>query len=79
MTDSTDTRYRGLIADFGGVLSTSFEEALASTLGVDPDGLLERMVADLRLEPKVTDAVAELRQRGVRVDGQVELVGITSL
>jgi putative hydrolase of the HAD superfamily len=112
MIDSAGTRYRGLIADFGGVLSTSFEgalrsfcireglapdafervfsldagakgilielergaitqaefvEHLAPALGVDPDGLLERMVADLRLEPTVTDAVAELRQRGVRV------------
>jgi putative hydrolase of the HAD superfamily len=104
--------YRGLIVDFGGVLSTSFEGALrsfcvreglepkalermfsvdagakgmlidlergavsqtefvahlAGMLGVDPDGLLERMVADLHLEPAVTSAVDGLRRRGVRV------------
>jgi putative hydrolase of the HAD superfamily len=112
MNASTATTYRGLIADFGGVLSTSFEGALRSfcireglepdafervfsldagakgllielergaisqaefidhlapALGVVPEGLLERMVADLRLEPKVTDAVEGLRQRGIRV------------
>jgi len=104
--------YRGLIVDFGGVLSTSFDGALrsfcvreglepdaleqvfsldagakgmlvdlergvvsqaefvthlAATLGVNPDGLLERMVADLHLEPEVAAAVQRLRQRGVRV------------
>jgi putative hydrolase of the HAD superfamily len=105
-------RYRGLIVDFGGVLSTSFDGALrsfcvreglkpdalervfsldagakgmlvelergtigqpefvahlATMLNVEPDGLLERMAADLRLEPTVSGAVADLRSRGVRV------------
>ncbi len=103
---------KGLVLDFGGVLTTSFEEALraycvrdglapdalelvfsleagaqgalvdlecgkmsqaafvgllAPALGVEPNGLLERMAADLRLEPIVTSTVARLRQRGVRV------------
>jgi epoxide hydrolase-like predicted phosphatase len=111
-TTTTANGYCGLIVDFGGVLSTSFEGALQSfcvreglspnafeqvfsldagakgmlvdlergavsqaefvahlapALGVNPDRLLERMVADLDLEPDVTRAVDELRQRGVRV------------
>jgi putative hydrolase of the HAD superfamily len=105
-------RYRGLVVDFGGVLSTSFDGALRSfcvreglapdalsrvfsldagakgllvdlergaigqdqfvahlapALGVCPDGLLERIVADLRPEPLVTAAVQELRRQGIPV------------
>jgi putative hydrolase of the HAD superfamily len=104
--------YTGLIADFGGVLTTSFEGALRSfciregladnaleqifsvnagargaltelecgkigqaefvaqlapMLHVRPDGLLERMLADLRSEPLVFNAVQRLRSNGVRV------------
>jgi len=104
--------HAGLIADFGGVLTTSFEGALRSfcvreglaadslekifsvdagahgalkdlergeieqaefvaylapALGVQPDRLLERMLADLRSEPVVFDAVQRLRSRGVKV------------
>lgn len=104
--------YLGLIADFGGVLTTSFQGALRSfcireglpadaldrvfsldagaqgalvdlergaigqpefvgriapALGVSPDGLLERMLADLRGESVVTEAVQSLRSTGVRV------------
>lgn len=104
--------YRGLIADFGGVLTTSFEgalrsfctreglapnslekvfsvdagahgalrdlergkigqaefvENLAPLLGVNPDHLLERMLADLHAEPIVTNKVQKLRSTGVRV------------
>jgi len=110
MTAST-ARYRGLIVDFGGVLSTSFEGALRSfcvreglppnaleqvfsldggakgmlvdlergaigqaqfvahlapILGVNPDRLLARMVADLQLEHRVTAAVERLRCHGVK-------------
>jgi putative hydrolase of the HAD superfamily len=112
MTAAAPNGYRGLIVDFGGVLSTSFEGALRSfcireglapnaleqvfslgagakgmlvdvergavgqaefvahlapALGVHPDGLLERMVADLRLEPEVNDEIERLRRRGVKV------------
>lgn len=112
MTTAAPNGYRGLIVDFGGVLSTSFEGALQSfcvreglapdaleqvfsldagakgmlvdlergavgqaefvahialALGVNPDGLLERMAADLRLEPEVTDGIERLRRRGVKV------------
>jgi len=109
---SASARYRGLVLDFGGVLTTPFEGALRSycvrdglptdalekiftldtgaqgilidleqgrisqaefiahlapALGVAPDGLLERIVADLHPEPLVTAAVAELRSRGIKV------------
>jgi hypothetical protein len=63
-------RYRGLVVDFGGVLSTSFDGALRSFCvreGLAPDGLLERIVADLRPEPLVTAAVQELRRQGIPV------------
>ena len=111
-TPRPNRHYRGLVLDFGGVLTTSFEGALraycvrdglvpdalekifnvdegaqgvlvelergrisqaefiahlAPALGVDPDGLLERMLADLRWEPLVVQAVAELRARGIKV------------
>lgn len=104
--------YSGLIVDFGGVLTTSFDGALRSfcvreglpadalnkvfsldsgahgalmdlergaidqaefvarltpMLGVNSDRLLERMLADLRGEPIVTDAVQKLRAAGIRV------------
>jgi putative hydrolase of the HAD superfamily len=104
--------YRGLIVDFGGVVSTSFEGALrafcvreglrpnafeqvfsldagakgllvdlergdtdqagfvahvSDVLGVHPDRLLERMIADLRLETLVMNAIERLRGRGVKV------------
>lgn len=103
---------RGLVLDFGGVLTTSFEDALRSycvreglapdaleqvfsldagaqgslvklesgrisqaefvaqlapVLGVEPNGLLQRMAADLRLEPIVASAAANLRRQGIRV------------
>ncbi|MGH3913615.1 MAG: HAD family hydrolase [Pseudonocardiaceae bacterium] len=109
---ASNSPYRGLILDFGGVLTTPFEGALRSycardglapdalekiftldqgaqgilidlergrisqaefvahlapALGVDPEGLLERMIADLHPEPLMTAAVAELRSRGVKV------------
>lgn len=104
--------YTGLIADFGGVLTTSFEGALRSfcireglaanaleeifsvdagahgalkelecgkirqaefvaqlapALGVRHDRLLERMLADLRSETIVFNAVQALRSNGTRV------------
>ncbi|MGH3898151.1 MAG: HAD family hydrolase [Pseudonocardiaceae bacterium] len=111
-TSAPDGQYQGLVLDFGGVLTTSFDGALrsycvrdgltpgalenifnldqgaqgalvdlergrisqaqfvahiAATLGVDPDGLLERMLADLHSEPLVVEAVAELRARRIKV------------
>lgn len=106
------TRYRALITDFGGVVSTSFHGALrgfcvreglapdaleqvfslddgargmltdlergaidqarfvdylAPMLGVSPDRLLERILADLDLETVVADAIERLRSNGIRV------------
>ncbi|WP_280381382.1 HAD family hydrolase [Nocardia wallacei] len=103
--------YRGLIADFGGVVSTSFSGALrgfcvreglppdtleqvfsvdggarglltdlerglitqqqfvdhlVTALGVGPDRLLQRILADLALEPVVVEAVERLRRNGIR-------------
>ncbi len=111
-TSALDGQYQGLVLDFGGVLTTSFDGTLrsycvrdglapdalekiftldqgaqgalvdlargrisqaqfvshiAAALGVDPDGLLERMLADLRWEPLVVEAVAQLRSRGIKV------------
>lgn len=109
---TSPTQYRGLIADFGGVVSTSFHGALrgfcvrerlapdalervfsldggakgmladlecgattqqqfvdhlARILGVDPDHLLERILADLDLEHVVADAIEQLRRNGIPV------------
>lgn len=111
-TSAPDGRYHGLILDFGGVHTTSFDATLrsycvrdglapdsleaifnldqcaqgalvdlergrisqaqfaahlAAALGVDSRGLLERMLADLRSEPLVVAAVAQLRSRGIKV------------
>lgn len=111
-TSAPSDQYRGLVLDFGGVLTTPFDGALCSycerdgltpgaleeifnldtgaqgalvdlergrisqaefvallapALGVDPDGLLERMLADLRSEPLVVEAVAKLRSCGIKV------------
>jgi epoxide hydrolase-like predicted phosphatase len=104
--------YRGLIVDFGGVVSTSFDGALrgfcvreglapdalqqvfslnggargmlqhlergdieqpefvahiSTALGVAPEDLLQRILADLDLEPLVSGAVARMRASGVQV------------
>ena len=111
-SSTPEGQYHGLVLDFGGVLTTSFDGALrsycvrdglapdalekifnldqgaqgalvdlergeisqdrfvahiAAALGVDPNGLLERMIADLRWEPLVVEAAARLRSRGVKV------------
>ncbi len=51
----------------GRISQDKFVAYIAAALGVDPDGLLERMIADLRSEPLVVGAVALLRSRGIRV------------
>lgn len=111
-TPSLRVELNGLVLDFGGVLTNSFEESLRSycirdglppdtleqvfsldagaqgalvalesgemsqdkfvehiapVLGVEPNGLLERMASDLRLEPIVASAAARLRKQGIRV------------
>jgi epoxide hydrolase-like predicted phosphatase len=51
----------------GRISQAEFVADLAPALGVDPDGLLKRMLTDLHPEPQVVDAVAKLRQRGIKV------------
>ncbi|MGH3799819.1 MAG: HAD-IA family hydrolase [Pseudonocardiaceae bacterium] len=49
------------------ISQAQFVAHIAAALGVNPDGLLERMLADLRSEPRVVTAVARLRSRGIKV------------
>lgn len=51
----------------GRISQAEFVAPIAAALGVNPDGLLERMAADLRWEPLVVEAVAELQSRGIKV------------
>ncbi len=51
----------------GGSVRRSSSPTSLRYLGVDPDGLLERVLADLRWEPLVVAAVAQLRSRGIKV------------
>lgn len=44
-----------------------FVTHIAAALSVDPEGLLERIIADLRFEPLVVDTVARLRSCGIKV------------
>jgi putative hydrolase of the HAD superfamily len=66
---SRDRGARGALVDLerGAIGQAEFTEQLAGTLRVEPEGLLERMAADLRPEQAVLSAVDELRTRGVRV------------
>lgn len=65
---SLDTGARGTLVELerGAISQAEFVAQLAPALGVDPERLLPRMAADLRLEPVVVDAVAELRRQGIR-------------
>jgi epoxide hydrolase-like predicted phosphatase len=51
----------------GEVSQHDFERRLAAAAGVQADGLLARMCADLRPDQQMLDAVATLRDAGVRV------------
>jgi putative hydrolase of the HAD superfamily len=64
-----DQGAQGILVDLerGRISQPEFVAHLASMLGVEQDGLLKRMVADLHPEPLVTAAVAELRAQGVKV------------
>lgn len=66
---SFDVGAQGALMDLecGKMSQTAFVELLAPALGVESAGLLERMAADLRIEPIVASAAARLRQQGVRV------------
>ncbi|WP_412542459.1 HAD family phosphatase [Longispora sp. K20-0274] len=58
-----------LICDLerGAIGQAVFEREVGDRLGVDPDGLLARMAADLRPDKEMLDVAAELRAGGVRV------------
>ena len=51
----------------GEVDQSTFEAALAVAAGIEADGLLGRMCADLRPDRRMLDAVATLRGKGIRV------------
>jgi putative hydrolase of the HAD superfamily len=51
----------------GEVSQRDFERRLAALLGVQPDRLVRGLLADLRPNQEIIDAVAQLRVRGVRV------------
>ncbi|MGV9680963.1 HAD family hydrolase [Nocardia sp. NPDC003482] len=66
---SLDGGAKGMLTDLerGTITQAEFVEHLAPTLGVDPHRLLERILADLDLEPAVTAAIEALRDKGIRV------------
>jgi putative hydrolase of the HAD superfamily len=45
----------------------AFEQKIAQLLGVQPDGLIQGLLADLRPEPLIVEAVARARTAGIRV------------
>lgn len=66
---SLDQGAQGLLVDLerGRISQAQFVAHIAAALGINPDGLLERMLADLRFEPLMVEAVVQLRCRGVKV------------
>lgn len=60
---------RGLLPQLerGEISQAEFVDYLAPLLGVRAPGLLERMCADLELEPLVNTEIARLRDAGIRV------------
>ena len=51
----------------GKLSQPDFEQKIAQLLGVQPTGLIQGLLADLRPEPLMADAVARARTAGVRV------------
>jgi putative hydrolase of the HAD superfamily len=51
----------------GELSQPEFEREIAHLLGVAPDGLVQGLLADLRPDPLMTDAVAQARAAGIRV------------
>ncbi|WP_328435832.1 HAD family hydrolase [Nocardia puris] len=66
---SLDGGAKGLLTDLecGAMTQQQVVGHLAPLLGVDPDRLLERILADLDLEHVVADAIGQLRRNGIRV------------
>ena len=51
----------------GELSQLDFEEKIAQLLGIQPTGLIRGLLADLRPEPLMTEAVARARTAGIRV------------
>jgi putative hydrolase of the HAD superfamily len=50
----------------GELSQPDFERRIARLLGVEPDGLVRGLLADLRPDPLMTDAIAQARAAGIR-------------
>ena len=51
----------------GELSQPDFEQQMAQLLGVPPTGLIQGLLADLRAEPLIAQAVARTRTAGIRV------------
>ena len=51
----------------GALSQPAFEQRIAQLLGVQPTGLIQGLLADLRPEPLIAEAVARTRTAGIRV------------
>jgi putative hydrolase of the HAD superfamily len=51
----------------GELSQPAFEQKIAQLLGVQPTGLIQGLLADLRPEPLIAEAVARTRTAGIRV------------
>jgi putative hydrolase of the HAD superfamily len=51
----------------GELSQPAFEQKIAQLLGVQPTGLIHGLLADLRPEPLIAEAVARTRMAGIRV------------
>jgi putative hydrolase of the HAD superfamily len=51
----------------GELSQPEFEQRIAQLLGVQPSGLIQGLLADLRPEPLIAEAVARARTAGIRV------------
>lgn len=61
----------------GAISQTEWNEGTAALLGLDPDNLLGRMLADLRPQPAVIAAAEAARAAGIRVGIFSNSVGMT--
>jgi putative hydrolase of the HAD superfamily len=51
----------------GELSQSDFEQKIAQLLGVQPTGLIQGLLADLRPEPLMADAITRARMAGIRV------------
>jgi putative hydrolase of the HAD superfamily len=55
------------LVERGELSQPNFEQKIAQLLGVQPTGLIQGLLADLRPEPVMAEAVARARMAGIRV------------